>query len=310
MFSNFLPVGLVFVDSTDVDLVIPLASKIPSERHYERVPQLPLQGGAEDFDEVQSYSQFCLKSKDDNRFRKHSIAQSIIRYYRRLPPNFDPANPSIITLGYYPMKIIAAEWMVYTLLMSAYVKFYEYSFRNPTKRSMEADIVDLQRWRRRGKQSLHKLALVEQSLQCIVPHPHDDASLDNTAYQKLRQDFRYLSTQVEYYSQSFESTLSVAASIVQLTDARRSIDEAINMRNLTYIALVFIPMTFASGLLSMQDDFLPGRKDFGTYLALAVPLVAVVLGFSLVTSAAFRNWWRMVKGEMVERTITPLLCNM
>lgn len=214
------------------------------------------------------------------------MLQSILHYYQNLPPNFDPANPSILQLSYYPLKIVAAEWMVYIQLMSCCVKTYEYSFKSCEHRSTEADVIDLQRWRRRSKQSLHKLYLVELFMakhlgsQVATTIPNNDAQ--TVLYFTLRDDFRYLSTQIKHYSRSLEFILPVAATVVQLTEARRSIIEATNVRYLTYIALVFVPLTFASSLFSMTGDFLPGRGNFWIYAAVAVPLVVVVLVLSLI----------------------------
>jgi hypothetical protein len=298
--------GLILVDPTDADLVVPITSKTHREQHYKRIPQLPLQGGFENFEEVQSYSEFCSTAQDDNEPRKTSLVESILHYYRNPPPDFDPAKPSILALSYYPLKIVAAEWMVYTLLMNCYVKFYEYSFQSREHRSTETDIVDLQRWRRRSKQSRHKLYLVEQFMAKHLGHPYTmplgngNVILNSTPYTTLLDDFGYLSTQIEHYSRSLEFILPVAATMVQLTDARRSITEAIYVRYLTYIALVFVPLTFVSSLFSMQANFLPGQEGFGTYTAVAVPLVVLVLMFSLVTSIDFRGRWRTImKGRVV-----------
>lgn len=181
--------------------------------------------------------------------------------------------------------------MLYTQLMSCYVKSYEYSFRIRKPRSMETDIIDLQRWRRRSKQSLHKLHLVELFLAKNLVHRSDRIGFEDiSAYTTLREDFRYLSTRIEHHDRSFESIIPVAATIVQLTDTRISINEAVNVRYLTYVGLVFLPLTFASGIFSMQDRFLPGQGSFAIYISVAVPLVTVVVVVSLVSSANCKRW--------------------
>ncbi|KAI1439367.1 hypothetical protein F5Y02DRAFT_426302 [Annulohypoxylon stygium] len=282
---------LLLVDSTDASLIVPDSYTTHHDQHYERTSQVPLQGGFEDFTEIQNYSEFCSTTKDDNVPPKSSIPKSVLHYYRSLPPNFDPVNPSLMVLSYYPLKIVAAEWMIYVQLMSCYVKFYEYSFGSGEHRSTEVDIIELQRWRRRSKQSLHKLYLVEVSLATI---PLAKTDINSLPYATLQEDFRYLSTQVENYSRSLEFILPVAATIVQLTEARRSITEAANVRYLTYIALIFVPLTFSSGLFSMQDGFLPGQGRFWIYVAVALPLMVVVLVLSLITPVVHRRWRQML----------------
>ncbi|RDW85437.1 hypothetical protein BP5796_03762 [Coleophoma crateriformis] len=298
---------LVLMDSTSADLLVPTSSTSDTILSHERIPQVPFQGGFEDFEEPRKFSEYCLPTNLDNVTQKNSLHQRILHYYRNPPPNFDPANPSMLALSYYPLKVVAAEWMAYVLLMNSCIKFYEYSFRQFEHRSIEADITDLQRWRRRGKQSLLKLQAVELfidkhlALQSTSPHLNNNVSLvndNNNPYATLQEDYRYLSTQIEQYSRSLESILPLAATIVQLTDARRSISEAVNVRYLTYIAMVFVPLTFVSSLFSMSNGFVPGQAKFWVYMAVAAPLMVVVLSFALITSINIRSWWRATRDRL------------
>lgn len=63
---------------------------------------------------------------------------------------------------------------------------------------------------------------------------------------------------------------------------------------MTYIALVFIPLSFTSTIFSMSDDFGPGKDRFWIYFATAIPLLLVVLGSSVSWSHAWSKiliWW-------------------
>ena len=70
--------------------------------------------------------------------------------------------------------------------------------------------------------------------------------------------------------------MSVATSLIQAIDSRRSLTETINISRLTYLALSFIPLTFVSGLFSMNDNIAPGGKLFGLYFAVSIPLCIIV----------------------------------
>jgi hypothetical protein len=282
-------VGLILVDPTDADLLIPKPTNAEQEE-YERIPQEPLQGGFENF-ERQRYSAFCAKRSDGPQ--KSSLMASILHYYQHIPPGLDLTKPSTLALSYYPLRIAAAEWTVYTLVMNRYVRLYEYSFRSGEHRSTEDDIIELQRWRRRAKQGLWKLHLVELFLAEHLDLPSKSSTVDSAPYRTLLQDYRHLSTQIEHYSRALELILPVAATIIQLKDTRRAITEAVNVRYLTYIALVFMPLTFVSSLFSMQEGFLPGQESFKIYIALALPLVIIVLVFSSAPLFDFRRWGRL-----------------
>jgi Mg2+ and Co2+ transporter CorA len=98
--------------------------------------------------------------------------------------------------------------------------------------------------------------------------------------------------QLELYSQSFDQIVTVATSMIQILDSRRSIREAINAKRLADIALVFVPLSWVASLFNMGGDFLPGKGLFWVYFAVGLPLVAVVLLISvcpLQGTAGFLN---------------------
>ncbi|KAI1330472.1 hypothetical protein F5Y16DRAFT_18533 [Xylariaceae sp. FL0255] len=281
-------VCLVLVDSTSLDAKM---SKAPSEErsmHSDRIWPGPLKGGFEDFEKPISFTAFC-SSVDEKQFgsewKNQSLLRVLLRYSLKPPPDFDPCQPSIISLGYYALRTIAAEWMLYVRLLNSYLKHYEYSFHHTARQPIEADLDDLQRWRRRCKQSSHKLRLVELFL---------DQQLSNlqlaksgrkvNQYAVLRDDFRYLASEVDLSCRYLELILPMAGTIVQLVDTRRSIKEAINVRYLTYVGLIFVPLTFVSGLFSMSDGFIPGQGNFWIYAAVAAPLLLIVLGSAITFS--------------------------
>jgi len=187
-----------------------------------------------------------------------------------------PENTSInvLNFAYYPIRITLSEWNLYMHLISRYSKHYEYSLQDITSRLHGEDIIDLQRWRRRLKQSRHKLALVAEFVE-----QNDNGEI---AWKMVLKDIKYLQTQFQDYGQSFEQMVTVATTMIQLLDSRRSILEAVNVRRLTYIALVFAPLAWVASLFSMSDAYLPGNDRFWVYFAIALPLIAVVILLSAV----------------------------
>jgi hypothetical protein len=57
--------------------------------------------------------------------------------------------------------------------------------------------------------------------------------------------------------------------------------QAANITRLTYIALVFVPLSWVTGLFSMSEHYSPGQEQFWIYFATALPLLLVVLLFSI-----------------------------
>lgn len=103
----------------------------------------------------------------------------------------------------------------------------------------------------------------------------------------------YLQAQLREYSFSMERAVPVATAMVQLLDVQQSGRHAANVTLLTYIALVFVPLSWVTGLFSMSGGYSPGQENFWVYFTTAVPLCLVVLFVSVVPY--YRQKW-MVAG--------------
>ncbi|KAK3322673.1 hypothetical protein B0H66DRAFT_212090 [Apodospora peruviana] len=248
-------------------------------------PSVLLHGGFEDF--VQSASPTSFTSvTSDRSWDKKSILSSLIHYFRNQPPGFVTSEPSILSFGYYPIRIVLAEWILYTNLMSRYFKYYEYTLHDIENRLHDSDIIDLQRWRRRSMQSQHKLILLSEFVDYWLPQEADKQPWNLTL-----KDIKHVLSQLEHYNRSLEHMIPVATSMVQLLDSRRSMLEATNVSRLTFIALVFVPLSWVASLFSMSENYSPGHKNFWVYFATALPVLFVVLLLSAVQ-------WSQVAGKL------------
>lgn len=235
-------------------------------------PATRLHGGIEDFEQLASSSALSYQSAD-KYWNNHSMLSCLLHYFGSNNHSmFQQAPVTILSLAYYPVRIILNEWNVYTSLVSRYSKYYEYSISDIAYRLHNDDIIDLQRWCRRSQQSQHKLTALVDFI---------NFQLDEEPKQKrwtlVLQDIRYLQRQIEIYSISLEQMLAVATSMVQILDSRRSIVEALHIKRLTYVALVFIPLSWVASLFSMGEGFSPGQEFFWIYFCISLPLVAFVL---------------------------------
>lgn len=234
---------------------------------------LPLHGGYEEF---QLPNRRCEGLKPAlNRKVRGSLLHELRYYFEEHPPGFQFDNPSLLSLCYYPIRIALGEWMMYDHLMSRFVKHYEYSLQDIHSRLHDPEIQDLQRWRRRSKQTIHKLDLTKRYVTCWM-----GKEPDMEPWKIILDDVSHITSQITQYAHSLEQMVPVATSMVQLLDSRRSIEEAVNVRRLTFIALVFIPLSWAASLFSMADDFVPGAAHFWVYFAVSLPLAVGVLSWS------------------------------
>lgn len=248
-------------------------------------PSMMLHGGFEEFKQPTSFASFGSTTSDRLPDKK-SMLSNLLRYFRYQPPGFIIAEPSILSLGYYPIRMVLAEWILYTLLMSRYLKYYEYTLHDIENRLHDSDIIDLQRWRRRSMQSRQKLILLSEFIDYWLQQESNKQPWDF-----ILKDIKHVSSQLEHYSRSLENMVPVATSMVQLLDSRRSIQEAANVSRLTFIALVFVPLSWVASLFSMSEDYSPGHKSFWVYFATALPVMILVLLLSTVQ-------WDRLEGKL------------
>ena len=237
------------------------------------------QGGTEDFTDTPSYSSYLESSPKP---AKLSVFDDLACYLQAPPPGFDVNDQYLLPLIYFPLRIVTMEWMIYTRLMSQCVKKYDHSVRDLHLRLqntelLDADLRDLQKSRRRGMKSLYKLHTAAEFIKhwsTKKPEPETEA------WHLMIRDIDYTTAQVEAYTRQLEAMVPVVTSLVQILDSRRSDVEASKIKQLTYVALIFVPLSFVATLFSMSDKYTPGASGFWIYFVVALPLSMVVLAIA------------------------------
>ncbi|KXX83342.1 Zinc transport protein ZntB [Madurella mycetomatis] len=237
----------------------------------KRYPSKPLHGGSEDFAQPTSFESF-RSATGSHPWNKNSMLNSLLHYFSNQPPGFTVTQPSILSLGYYPMRIFLAEWVTYIHLLSRYFKYYEYSLHDIQHRLHDSDIVDLQRWRRRSMQSQQKLRFLAMFIDYW-----SQKETNKQPWDMVQKDISHVLSQLEHYSRSLEQMIPVATSMAQILDSQRAMLQTANVSRLTFIALVFVPLSWVASLFSMSGEYAPGHRQFWVYIATALPVLFVVL---------------------------------
>ena len=229
--------------------------------------------------------------------RGTGLADGLAHYWeRRIPCCFDPKNPTIQSLAYYPLRIIAAEWVKYIGVMQECLVSHEYRADDISALAkFETRLRELQSWRRRALLSQRKIQYILSQLESWkAGNPNDTPLL-----QPLIIDFQYISLRIDEYGRMLEKTVPTVTSAVQIFEARRAFTETANITRLTILALIFIPLNYVSSLFSMQSSTAPGNSQFWVYFAVAIPLTLLVFGMSQTpvlwrTKALALAWLKMV----------------
>jgi hypothetical protein len=231
------------------------------------------QGGYEDF--LPPDPDRTLAEKRSQRtLKRWGMFEDMIFYWTRvISPDFGFEQPSVVQLSQYGLRMIAAEWVNYETLMNITAKEFEYTIPNTPDTYLEIEKLNtnmksLQSWMRRRRASLTKLQSVIELLQ--------NEKGDSEGRNSLLEDYKHLSLSIEHYGHRLESMLPMVASFVQIIDTRRSFAETANISRLTYLAIIFVPLSYVTGIFSMNPDVGPGGSHFWVYFVVSVPLSILV----------------------------------
>ncbi|KAH0558646.1 hypothetical protein GP486_004706 [Trichoglossum hirsutum] len=127
-----------------------------------------------------------------------------------LPPDFNIANPDVLSLCYYPLKIATAGWMTFVNSMEYTVERYEYSVEGnwlDELKALESHLRYFQRWRRRAAD----FEVVVCSTAGFIRYCSANPSL----WEALAREYDCLAQRIDWYGQRFEAMVPVLASLVQ-----------------------------------------------------------------------------------------------
>lgn len=261
--------ALILVDPPLGDMWYRTEHKGDSD-HKIRLKLRPYLGAYEDFSDLPKFS--CNWGQTSNATKGGILDDLTQRWQRSVPDCFDPVDPTIQSLAYYPLRIVAAKWVKYIAVMHHCIKMYEYEGNRLDLEKFNMDLRELQGWRRRSMISQKKVKTVIRHLEAHEsPHVRHHSAVD-----RVLEDFQVISTDIEDAGRRLENMLPVVTSLVQIIDARQSFAETANISRLTILALVFVPLSYVSSLFSMNSENMPGSKGFWVYFAVAIPVTFVV----------------------------------
>ncbi|KAL4878006.1 hypothetical protein BJY04DRAFT_209569 [Aspergillus karnatakaensis] len=212
------------------------------------------------------------------RLSREGILDDLSYYWKRETPElFDTSRPTLFALSIYPLQIIAAEWNNYMAAMSQHLKRHEYAVEAFNQRVTELNKLDtelrsLQAWRRRSLASQQKIASIKHFLSLHAA----PTEADSEYMAGLQEDYTYLAATLNDLSRRLKNMLPVVTSLVQISDSRRSLAESANVSRLTSLAIVFAPLSFTTGLFSMDTLGGPEGTQFWVFFVVAIPITLLV----------------------------------
>ncbi|KAH3986431.1 hypothetical protein HBI44_076540 [Parastagonospora nodorum] len=244
--------------------------------------------------------------------------QDIINMTKQFPwfghPHSRGINPQVLAKP--AIYTICAEWLVVCDYVKARLSQIERELEMPRLFRSKGDAIDtslkrLHTWRRQipvfkemvtetlehALPAAARLAASHstqfaaptspRSVQTIVT---DNAVInfdDLTGYEDIVPDFRRVLAAVNVLQERVDRLTAIVTSEISIEDSRRAMKENHNMARLTWLATVFIPLSFISSFYSMNEDISALKTTYGWFFLTAVPftLLIMVVGWMIGTES-------------------------
>jgi hypothetical protein len=275
-----------------VILTDPPVKEVIQDRKVVNMPNEPFQGGYLDFIPSSSRS---LKAPSGPP--RTSLRDDLVYYWNThysLIPSL--SVPSDTTL--FPRKIIASHYMLLLTSIRSVLSSQEWQLSRRDDLSamqinyVEAQWSDIQALNRRCAEYSEDVERIMLAIGIKADAP--DFSATGKDWTDSAKDFQLIHARLKALKARYEVLLGsitalagIAGNRQSVAEAKRSFREAKNVKILTLIGMVFIPLAFICGLFSMSDNFLPGSSEFWIYWATAVPLIVAVFLVSLVANRGY-----------------------
>ena len=111
-------------------------------------------------------------------------------------------------------------------------------------------------------------------------------------FEDIVPDFRRVLAAVNELQERVDRLTGIVTSEISIEDSRRGLEENHNMARITWLATVFIPLTFVSGLYSMNESISELKSTYGWYFLTAIPFTLIVMAVGWVAGGGSLAPWR------------------
>ncbi|KAF1846007.1 uncharacterized protein K460DRAFT_406234 [Cucurbitaria berberidis CBS 394.84] len=225
------------------------------------------------------------------------------------------AKPTIYT--------ICAEWLIVCDYVKARLSQIEWELEMPRLFRSKGDAIDtslrrLHTWRRQIPVFREMVTeTIEQALPTAArltsPSSHSSAAPISPTYstrttwsapvvinfdsvdgfEDIIPDFRRVLAIVNELQERVDRLTSIVTSEISIEDSRRGLEENHNMARITWLATIFIPLTFVSGLYSMNESISALKSTYGWYFLTAIPFTLIVMAIGWVAGGGSLAPWRL-----------------
>ncbi|KAI2473229.1 hypothetical protein F4781DRAFT_380989 [Annulohypoxylon bovei var. microspora] len=188
-------------------------------------------------------------------------------------------NPN--AMAFRILEIICAEWLTLSRYITARLGQIEWEIESPER--FQVKRLDFQRESMNFNTSLKKLhtwrrrlpiykAMVANTHTKLFPSHSPPLSGRRDCIADLRKDFEIVAGHIDDLLSRTERIAAVATAVTAIEESRRAIEQNKTLGRLTYLAVIFAPLSFVSSFFSMSDDLSGLTQTIWVYFCVAVPI--------------------------------------
>ncbi|KAL6714811.1 hypothetical protein ACLMJK_007071 [Lecanora helva] len=248
------------------------------------------------------------------------ISQALEIVSSHTSPN--KSGPELITAPLY--SLILGEWLLaleYTFTGLFQIEWAIDASRmheqqDPSRQRQPHTLDDclqrLHKWQRRlpffvswiqsttvNLEGLYQVAREEPQMQSPLSL-HSDLASDRL-WRKYVADFRNLHSRFSGLASRGDKILNIATAITAVQESQRTMEQSQSLSRVTYLAFVFIPLSFVSSFLSMNSDFEHSTTAYKRFFEIAIPLCLLATIIALY-SGRFRMLWLGTKRKVFKKS--------
>ena len=207
---------------------------------------------------------------------RRSALEDLIYYYTFVEPPGKACYDSPVAVAGILKRYIASHWMLqlrYSLdLLVKYENTYHRAcfFANLSSTLIQNSLRDVQHLNDRVAGWCEQ---VDRSLGQFKASGTMGSFPGQKTNDPIEDDFTHMLHELRELRARVQTVITSMTGLV-------SIIETMRMKELSLLAMVFIPLSLASGLFSMQGEYAPGESAFWIYCAVGLSLVLIVFLFA------------------------------
>ena len=196
-------------------------------------------------------------------------------------------DPEYITSKIYPL--IFSEWLV--TLEFTFTGLFQIEWELGTEikgdqRNLDDCLQRLYKWQRRLPFYTSWIKAAIHDLECRYLTDCNTAKY----WHELIKDYYDIHRRMESMQSRADKTMLLAIAAITIDESKSKTKASHTVSPITYVAFIFIPMSFVSSFLSMNNDFNAKGMVYWVFFMIALPLSLTTFLLALYWEK-IRQWW-------------------